>query len=282
MRLDTSNHDRDAAGMTYVYPVVSRRAGGLSIGINLNPNSACNWRCVYCQVPGLSFGRAPHIDLELLERELDTMLTQALDAHWMERHVPEGARRLNDIALSGNGEPTSSRQFGEVLRTIERVLVRKGLLGRLKVVLITNGSLVHQPHVTDELAHLARIGGEVWFKLDAVAESTRRRLNGVTVPFQRAAQNLASCARICPTWVQTMVLDFDGTTMDADAEREYVRELERVRASGATLRGIHLYGFARVSHQPEAPRLRAVPRAELEALGARLREATGLDVSVSV
>ena len=44
--LDSTDHSRDSAGMTYVYPVVSRRAGGVSIGMNLNPNNACNWRCI--------------------------------------------------------------------------------------------------------------------------------------------------------------------------------------------------------------------------------------------
>ncbi|MCZ7653212.1 MAG: hypothetical protein M5R42_01445 [Rhodocyclaceae bacterium] len=36
----TDPHSRDSAGLTYVYPVVSRRAGGVSIGINPNPNNA--------------------------------------------------------------------------------------------------------------------------------------------------------------------------------------------------------------------------------------------------
>ena len=58
-RLTVTDHSRDSAGMTYVYPVVSRRAGGVSVGINLNPNNACNWACVYCQVPDLARGTAP-------------------------------------------------------------------------------------------------------------------------------------------------------------------------------------------------------------------------------
>src|SRR4030095_14874810 len=104
--LSVSNHDRDRAGLRYVYPVVSRRAGGVSIGINLNPNNACNWRCVYCQVPGLVFGNAPQIDLELCELDRRTMLREATDEEWWRLNVPEGARRVVDIALSGNGEPT--------------------------------------------------------------------------------------------------------------------------------------------------------------------------------
>ncbi len=54
--LSASDHDRDATGMQYVYAVVSRRAGGVSVGINLNPNNACNWACVYCQVPDRRVG----------------------------------------------------------------------------------------------------------------------------------------------------------------------------------------------------------------------------------
>lgn len=69
-KLTTSDHSRDIAGLKYVYPVISRRAGGLSIGINFNTNNACNWRCVYCQVPDLVRGAAPEMDFGLLEQEL--------------------------------------------------------------------------------------------------------------------------------------------------------------------------------------------------------------------
>jgi wyosine [tRNA(Phe)-imidazoG37] synthetase (radical SAM superfamily) len=94
VRLTTRVHDRDVAGLTYVYPVVSRRARGVSLGINLNTNNACNWRCVYCQVPGLTLGKAPEVDVELMARELEAMLRALLEGDYMERHVPENARRL--------------------------------------------------------------------------------------------------------------------------------------------------------------------------------------------
>src|SRR5580765_6414798 len=114
MRLETHDHDRDSAGLLYAYPVVSRRAGGVSVGINLNPNNACNWRCIYCQVPDLVPGMAPPIDVGRLENELDGFLDGLLNRGWMEEHVPEGSRVLKDVAFSGNGEPTSSRQFSEI------------------------------------------------------------------------------------------------------------------------------------------------------------------------
>src|SRR5262245_2042206 len=277
MQLTTGDHDRDKAGTAYVYPVVSRRARGVSIGVNLNPNDACNWRCVYCQVPGLVYGNAPEIDLALLERELRDQLERALDPQWMRSHVPEDARRLNDVALSGNGEPTSSRQLPEVVDAIERVLRELDLLGRIRVVLITNGSLVHLEHVRRALEKLARIGGEVWFKLDAASEAAQERINSARAGVERTLANLVTAAGLCPTWIQTLALEFDGrATLAGDEEQAYCELLEAARARGANLRGVLLYGLARPSYQPEAPRLRALPVAEIEALGARIARCTGL------
>ena len=139
--LTPENHNRDTAGMAYVYPVVSRRAGGVSVGINLNPNNACNWACVYCQVPDLVRGTAPDIDLVQLEAELRTLLTDILHGDFMQTRVPEEVRRLNDIALSGNGEPTSAKVFPKVIELIGRAIADFELVDKIKLVLITNGSL---------------------------------------------------------------------------------------------------------------------------------------------
>ena len=142
--LHVEDHSRDVAGMTYVYPVVSRRAGGVSIGINLNPNNACNWRCIYCQVPELKRGTAPIIDLGRLEAELRAFLHEILHGNFMQAQVPPEARRINDIAFSGNGEPTSAREFEQVVELIGRVKADYDLPQELKLVLITNGSLIER------------------------------------------------------------------------------------------------------------------------------------------
>ena len=76
-RLSVVDHDREAAGLTYVYPVVSRRARGVSIGVNLNVNNACNWQCIYCQVPDLRRGGPPAVDLDRLREELTSFLRWA-------------------------------------------------------------------------------------------------------------------------------------------------------------------------------------------------------------
>lgn len=282
MTLTPHDHDRGQAGLQYVYPVVSRRAGGISIGINLNPNNACNWRCVYCQVPGLSAGRAPRIDLVRLEEELAHLLALARDPRWLESNAPPAARDVRDIALAGNGEPTSALELEEVLELAARQRDAAGLADSCGLTLITNGSLAHQPRVRTALESLARLGGEAWCKLDAGDDAGLERINSVRTGIERARRNLESCARACPTWVQTMAFDWGGPSLGGEGLERYCDVLGSVLASGATLRGVRLYGLARVSHQPEASELRALDPAALEAIAQRIRVRTALDVRVSV
>lgn len=278
--LTPRNHDRDSAGMTYVYPVVSRRAGGVSIGINLNPNNACNWACVYCQVPDLTRGTAPEINLVQLETELRAMLTAILHGDFMQTRVPEGARRLNDIALSGNGEPTSASAFPRVIELIGRVMADFDLAGKIKLVLITNGSLTDRPRVQDGLKKMAALNGEVWFKFDRATASGMRSINQTRISPDRQFERLAVAAHLCPTWLQTCMFALDGAQPSDAEQAAYLSAVERIRMQQIPLQGVLLYGLARPSMQPQASRLSALPAAWLEAFAEKIR-AAGLPVKVS-
>ncbi len=278
--LTVIDHDRSVAGLTYVYPVVSRRAGGVSVGINLNTNSACNWRCIYCQVPSLTRGAAPPVDLARLRLELTRFLDDVLFGDFMQRNVPEGARRLNDIALSGNGEPTSAAQFAAVVDVIGEVRSTLRLPGDVKTILITNGSLVHQRRIQDGLNGLRALSGEVWFKLDSATAAGMRKLNDTRVGVKRVAENLGIAAHACPTWVQTCVLAIGGAGPGETEQQAYLQFLRERLDAGVPLRGVLLYGLARSSHQPEAPTLSSLPAQWLEAYAQRIRT-LGLDVKVT-
>lgn len=276
--LNIYDHDRGSAGMTYVYPVISRRAGGVSVGLNLNTNNACNWRCIYCQVPDLKRGGAPEVDLEKLAGELRGFLRELLQGDFMQRRVPAEARRLNDIALSGNGEPTSAKEFVQVVDLIGRIMAEFDLIGKIKLVLITNGSLIQRAKVKEGLRKMASLGGEVWFKLDSATANGTRRINRTRQTVEKMHDNLRTAALLCPTWLQTCVFELDGRP-PADVERDaYLKFIGRLKAEEVPLRGVLLYGLARPSMQPEAARLSALPQewmlnfaAEIEAQGVAVK-----------
>ena len=273
--LTISDHRRDSAGMTYVYPVVSRRAGGVSVGINLNTNNACNWACLYCQVPELKRGGPPPIDLDRLEMELRRFLREAVHGDYLVRNAPPEARRLVDVAFSGNGEPTSADEFADAVLRLERVLQDLSLLGVLKVRLITNGSLMHRENVQLGLARIARLGGEVWFKLDRATAAGVRRINSVGhFSSARLCATVRQCAQLVPIWIQTCWFALDGEAPSALEQDAYLACLDLLRPY---IQGVLLYGPARPSLQPESFRISAVPPEIMQGVADRI-EALGVKV----
>ncbi|WP_419635244.1 radical SAM protein [Thiolapillus sp.] len=278
-KLTTTDHSRDAAGLQYVYPVLSRRAGGLSVGINFNTNNACNWRCIYCQVPGLVRGSAPELDLALLEEELRVFLQDVLQGDFYERfQVPGELRQIRDIAISGNGEPTSSRQFSPAVDLIGRVM--QEVLGQdaCPFVLISNGSLMHRAEVQEGLQQLQGHGGQVWFKIDSATPEGRRLVNHAAISRQNVVDNLLLSAKLCPTWLQTCLIDLDDRDFMIRERRAYLQLLSEILEK-TTLQGVLLYTLARPSQQPEAERLVKVPPEELHDFARQIR---ALDIPVKV
>lgn len=260
--LSIHNHNRDSAGYTYVYPVISRRAGGVSVGINLNPNNACNWACIYCQVPNLVRGSAPKINLQQLESELRGFLSDAVHGDWLQNHAPEGARELQDIAFSGNGEPTSAGEFPAAVEIVGQVLQEFGLANTLKIRLITNGSLIsHQP-VQQALERMAVMQGEVWFKLDRATVDGMTEVNQVSDNMAAVKRRLIASAKLCPTWLQTCWFAIDGVPPSPEEIAAYLDVVREVREH---IQGVHLYGLARQPMQLGAERLSALPSEKLEA-----------------
>lgn len=275
--LTISDHNRDVSGMKYIYLVVSRRANGVSIGINLNTNNACNWRCIYCQVPNLTRGTPPPIELEVLEHELRTFLEYVLHGDFMSRYVAEHDRHLKDIAFSGNGEPTSAKEFPKALLLVEKLLLEFNLLGTLKIRLITNGSLMDKPSTLDSIRHLAKCNGEIWFKLDAGTKEGIASINDVNLNPISHIQRLKNCAEACPTFIQTCMFALDN---QPPQESEIAAYLELISQVKELVQGVHLYGLARPSYQPESKRLSRLSPEWLDTVAQRIRQ-HGIVVYVS-
>ena len=277
--LTTENHDRDLKGYKYVYPVISRRAGGLSVGINLNTNNACNWRCIYCQVPNLVRGAPLPVSLPDLKFELTSFLQKILVGNYLSEEIPEEMRRLNDIAFSGNGEPTSSPNFSDVVELVAQARSDLSVDASVKTVLITNGSLIHQKDVQLGVRRIKTITGEVWFKVDSVTKEGVARINDSPFSLRKTSSNLETVASLCDTWIQTCVFDFDGLPPSEHEQNSYLKFLRDV-ALNAKVRGVLLYGVARKSYQPEAPRISRLDLSWLESFSKKILD-LGLAVKIS-
>lgn len=262
--LTTTDHSRDKAGLTYVYPVLSRRAGGLSIGINLNINNACNWRCIYCQVPDLIRGSAPSVNLDKLGNELRSFLADVIHGGFYDREeVPDEFRVIKDIAISGNGEPTTANEFDQVVNLIELVLKEYGLLNSIKCVLITNGSMVNRVHVKKGLKKLAKINGEVWFKVDRATPTGIAAINQTRGSNISTLKRLKIAAELCPTLIQTCLFAYKNKPPSKSEMKAYTHLLETVASKNIPIKEVMLYGVERPSMQPEAKYIKKLTKSWL-------------------
>ncbi len=275
--LSIHDHSRELSGLKYIYSVISRRAGGLSIGVNLNVNNACNWQCIYCEIPNLTRGSPPPIELDVLEDELRFFLHEIIHGDYMEKNVAIEDRHLKDIAFSGNGEPTSAEEFPQVILIVKKILEEFNLLHKIKIRLITNGSLMHKESVLEGIQVLAKMNGEVWFKVDAAPEENSKVINQVNIKPQQAIDRLKRCSEICPTFVQTCIFTIDNKEPNNKEIDAYIKLIDSAKKS---IKGVHLYGIARPSMQPEAYRLGRVNINVLENIADQLHN-NGIESTVS-
>jgi wyosine [tRNA(Phe)-imidazoG37] synthetase (radical SAM superfamily) len=259
-----ADHSRLWQGYRFVYPVISRRAGGLSIGVNLSTNKLCNYACPYCQVDRgvVATGEAP-TESEVM-RELEALL-DAYQKDGLESMFP-GVRKehrlLGDIAFSGDGEPTLSPLFAPLARRIAQ-------MAPCKLTLITNASTAHNPQVEEGIAALCSQNGEVWAKLDAGSEALYRIMSGSHFSIGQILENITYLLNLFPVRVQTMLCEVGGHTWElpeADCYVERIRGLWEEARPGNFCE-VQLYTVARHA----ASGVRAVPAQQLDALAGRLR-----------
>ena len=271
-----TQHPRDWEDFAYVYPVVSRRSHGLSIGINLQPSGACNFDCVYCCVDRTGGVKPDHVDTARLRRELDHLLSlAATGAIWQDprfRDVDHGYRRLNDIAFSGNGEPSVSPAFPEAVAVAVDARARAGFdaePNRAKLVVITNATRLDRPRVAAALDRLDQAGGfEPWVKLDAGTEDYYRLIDRSNVPFDRVLSSIHAFGRRHPLVVQTMLCRMHGQPMPDGEFDAYLDRLVALRDAGVRITAVHLYTVAR---QTAVPVVTPCTAGELDHFAGRVR-----------
>jgi wyosine [tRNA(Phe)-imidazoG37] synthetase (radical SAM superfamily) len=270
------DHRRNFAENLYVYAVVSRRSKGVSIGVNLNPDKVCNFDCVYCQVDRKTPPVVRDVDETRLLAELDDMLDQVTTGRLFEherfRQTPPALRRLNDVAFSGDGEPTTCPRFPEIVRAAAELKRRRGLDG-VKLVLITNATMFHRPAVREALAVLDANNGEVWAKLEAGTEAYYHQIDRTTIPFRRVLDNITEAAKARPVVIQALFLRLHGNPPPAAELEAFCDRLNDVLKAGGKIKLVQVYTVAR---EPAETFVDALSHAEVDAIVALVQNRTGL------
>lgn len=271
-----TRHERSFAANRFVYPVISRRSAGLSLGVNLNPDKVCNFDCIYCQVDRTSPGETEFVELPRLLAELEEGLRLAAsgeiyqDARFVD--TPAHLRRLNDIAFSGDGEPTTYRNFDQLIAACVEVKRRVAPVG-VKLVLITNASMFHRPHVQRGLETLMANDGEIWAKLDAGTAEYFRKIDRTTIPFEQVLTNIAWAASRWPLVIQSLFMRVAGEPPTSVERTAYIDRLRELSSAGRTIQLVQIYTVAR---RPAESFVTPLTDAEVDDLAAQVGRETGL------
>jgi wyosine [tRNA(Phe)-imidazoG37] synthetase (radical SAM superfamily) len=265
-------HPRVWESFKFVYPVLSRRSHGISIGINVNPDKICNFDCIYCQVDRSTAAAVTKFDLAVAEQELREILKVDFAQHPPFDSVPKDKLRINDIALSGDAEPTTLKNFSATIEMIARVKP-----AGVKIVLITDAGGLDRPDVKRGLEIMDAHNGEVWAKLDAGTEEYYRLINRSAIPFARILKNLADCAKHRAIVIQSLFLKVNGAGPDDTEIGEYCRRLKDI----GNINLVQVYTLARkamtvVDGVPAWQFVSALSNAEVDAITERVRQEAGV------
>jgi wyosine [tRNA(Phe)-imidazoG37] synthetase (radical SAM superfamily) len=264
-------HSRTWKANQYVYPVISRRSKGLSIGVNLNPDKVCNFDCIYCSVDRTIPPEVKEVDLQVLSEELTHMVGLcAAGEIWKHEPFDQTSpeyKRINDIAFSGDGEPTSFKEFGPACELAASVLKQAGL-AHVKLVLITNATLFQRPAVQRALAFLDHHNGEIWAKLDAGSETYYREIERTSIPLQRVLDNILSAGKVRPLVIQSLFMNVRGVPPTNDEIDLYVHRLHDLLNAGCQIKYVQVYTTARDTAEKFVTPL---SNAQVDAIAAKVR-----------
>ncbi len=262
----------------YAYPVVSRRSGGVSLGVNLNPDKICNFDCIYCQVDRRKPAEVQKVDEQILLTELENLLTACRTGSLFEHprfcDVPQKWRNLKSIAFAGDGEPTSYKRFPEIIQAVIQ-LKQSAQLSDVPVVLITNATLFHREPVKEGLRLIAADRGEIWAKLDAGTEQYYQQVDRTLIPLEKVLENITEIARQTPLVIQSLFMNINGQPPASQEIDAYCNRLHDILSAGGQIKLVQIYTVART---PAEDSVTPLGREEVERIAETVRSRTGLPI----
>lgn len=251
-----SNHEvafgypRDFLENQFVYVVISPRAKGLSVGINLNPHLACNFNCIYCELDHSPACQTGQLDIHRMIMELGQTL-ELVRGGWLRgwsryARLPDELLEVRHVALSGDGEPTLSADFVEAVQAVLKLRQQEGFF---KIVLLTNSTTLDQPQVEKGLALLTP-EDEVWVKLDGGTQEYLNQVNGSTTQLTKILGNILLVGRKRPVVVQSLFPLIHGEEPSDQEVQEYAQRLKELKEAGAMISLVQIYSANRPMARP--------------------------------
>lgn len=278
-----TSHSRIFKDNRFVYPVLSRRSKGISIGINLNPDRICNFNCIYCQVDRRSrkdlFVEDISIDVifDELQRVLEITRDETLFSIPPFDKVPQELRHLSDIAFSGDGEPTTFPEFFELVDGVIRIRDKYFPPEEVKIVLITNTSCINRPWVEDAIDLMYRNNGQVWAKLDAGTEEYFKIVSRSRIAFRHIVHNIISIGRKHPVVIQSCFNRLGNEPPPQQEIEAYCNRLKEIVQEGAHISLIQVYTIVR---PPAETWVSPLTEKELMDIASMVDNLTGLPVEI--
>ncbi len=190
----------------YLYgPVPSRRLGA-SLGIDLIPKKVCSYDCIYCQIgktTNHTLKRKAYYPTEAIKRELEAFLDD-----------PDNAGRVDILTFSGSGEPTLHAGIGELIRFLKSIT-------DIPVAVITNGSLLWDPQVREDLLAADRVVPSLDAATPGAFESVNRPVEGLSVSKVVEGLKVFREAYHGELWVEVLLCE--GVN-DAEADLAVLKE----------------------------------------------------------
>ena len=268
---------RDFLGNGFVYAVISSRAGGLALGVNMNPDKRCNFDCSYCEVDRHAASHEGKLAVDVMAQELHRTLLAVRQGQLRSRpwyhSLPAELLQLRHVALSGDGEPTLAPNFVEAVQAVVRV---RALGGFFKIVLITNGTGLDQPDILRGLELLTK-SDEIWIKLDGGTQAFVDKINRPNVPLEKILANILLVGRQRQVVVQSLFPAIHGEEPPFEEIQEYAMSLKELKAGGAQISLVQIYSAARPGVHAEWGHL---PLRVLSQIAQTVRHTAGLRAEV--
>jgi wyosine [tRNA(Phe)-imidazoG37] synthetase (radical SAM superfamily) len=269
---------RDFFGNRFVYVVISPRARGLSIGINMNPDRFCNFDCVYCEVNR----RLPPSDRELdvavmaveLERTVNLIQSGAIARVAGYSELSPDLLRLRHVAFSGDGEPTLCVKFAEAVQAVTHVRARG--FPFFKMVLISNGTWLELHPVREGLQYFIR-EDEVWIKLDTGTQAYMDRVNRSEISLHKVLSNAVMIGRRRPIIIQSLFPLIAGQEPPLEEIDQYLQRLKELKNDGTQISLVQIYSATRPAAHSECGH---IPLQSLARICRRIKTETGLRAEV--